>query len=221
MMVPVSVAIVSSSAPTWRRNDSSAPGNAPPCCVDLLRDPLGVREVLAHADFERRAGEHQRVVEAAADLDVEPAVDALVEELHREEVDEQDRQRGEHAEDPDHARLETRADDVAAPVADQLRELGGEQADQHGEAGDVDREDPGVQPAELLGVLRGLRHEQDRGEPQQATYAHHDCRCGTLQGRSVHVFQSLAALQSSDQNNSQPRTSGAVLRSSTARILPS
>jgi hypothetical protein len=49
--------------------------------------------MLAHAHLERRARQHQRIVEAAADLDIEPAVNAANQELHREEVHEQDRQR--------------------------------------------------------------------------------------------------------------------------------
>ena len=48
-----------------------------------------------------------------------------------------------------------------------------------------------MQAAELLGVLRGLRHEQDRGQPQQAADAHDRRVGGALQGRSVHVYHSL------------------------------
>ncbi len=197
------------------------PGHRRARDADFLGDAFGSRQVLAHAHFQRRARQHQCVVEALADLDVEPAVDALVQELHREEVHEQDRQRREHAENPDHARLEPRADDVPAPVPDQLRELHAEQPDQHHEAGDVDPQDPRMQPAELLRVLRGLGHEQDGRKPQQAAETHGHRRGGTFQGRSVHVFQSLSALQSSVQNSSQPKTSGAVFIPRTARMRPS
>ena len=93
--------------------------------------------------------------------------------------------------------------------------------DQHDEARDVDHQDPRMQPAELLRVLRGLRHEQDGRKPQQAAETHDHRRGGAFQGRSVHVFQSLSALQSSVQNSSQPKTSGAVFISSTARMRPS
>ena len=154
---------------SWRR---------PAAHQDFVGDELRVAHVLAHARLEGRAAEHQRVVEAFPDLDVEPAVDALVQELHREEIHEQDRQRGQHAEDPDHARLEPRTDHVAAPVAHQLRELREQQHDQHRDAGHVDPQDPRVQAAELLGVLRGLGHEQDRGQPEQAAHAHQrDGKC--------------------------------------------
>ena len=184
---------------------------------ELVGDQLRGVELLAHARLERGTGQHQRVVEALADLDVEPAVDAAVQELHREEVHEQDRQRGQHAEDPHHARLEARADHVPAPVAHQLRELGAEQAHQHHQAGHVDHQDPRVPAAELLGVLRRLCHEQDRGQPQQAAHADHDRRCGALQRRSVHAYHSLVALQSSVQNSSQLSVSGALRSVSTAR----
>ena len=38
-----------------------------------------------------------------------------------------------------------------------------------------------MQAAELLGVLRGLRHEQDRREPEQAAESDHDRGRGALQ----------------------------------------
>ena len=44
-------------------------------------------------------------------------------------------------------------------------ELCAEQHQQDDETRDVHHQDPGMQAPELLGVLRGLRHEQDRGEP--------------------------------------------------------
>ena len=180
-------------------------------------DDFGGREVLAHARLERRARQHERVVEALADLDVEPAVDAAVEELHGEEIHEQDRQRREHAEDPHHAGLEPRADDVAPPVAHELRELGEQQADQHHESRDVDHQDPRVQPAELFGMLGGLHHEQDRGQPQQAAEADHDHRGRATQRRSDHANHSLVAFQSSVQKSTQPSVSGTVCRLSSAR----
>jgi hypothetical protein len=154
-----------SDLPPHRLEQPGHPGTRD---ADFLGDGFRIRQVLAHAHFERRARQHQGVVEALADLDVEPAVDALAQELHREEVHEQDRQRRQHAEDPHHARLEPRTDDVPAPVADQLRELRAQQADQDDEARDVDPEDPRMQPAELLRVLRGLRHEKNGRKPEQA-----------------------------------------------------
>ena len=81
----------------------------------------------------------------------------------------------------DHACLEPRADHVAAPVAHQLDELGAEQHQQHDQPRDVDHQDPRMQAAELLGVLRGLRHEQDRGQPQQAA----DARSGRPNRRAL------------------------------------
>ena len=131
----------------------------------LVGDELGVGEMLAHPHLERRTRQDERVVEAAADLDVEPAVDAAVQKLHGKEIHEQDRQRCKHAEDPYHPRLDPRADDVPAPVTHQLRQLCTEQHQQDDETRDVHHQDPGMQAPELLGVLRGLRHEQDRREP--------------------------------------------------------
>ena len=75
----------------------------------LVRDRLGVLQKFAYAHFERGVRQFARVLEPLADLDLEPAVDAAIEELQRKIIDHQDRRHCQRAEDRDRAPLESRA----------------------------------------------------------------------------------------------------------------
>ena len=71
------------------------------------------RAVFAHAHVDGRARQQQRIVEALLDLDPEPAVDAAVQEVQREQVDDEQRRDHQRAEGAHGAGRQARAGDIA------------------------------------------------------------------------------------------------------------
>ena len=147
--------------------------------------------VLAHAQVERGARQRQRVFQAFADLDVEPAVDAAVEEHDGEIEHEQQRHHRQRRRHPHHARFQARADHALAPVADQLHEAAADQDQQHQQAGDVDADDERMQVAEVRRLLHRLRHDQERSDPQPRADQDQDRDQRAFQSCGDHVYHSL------------------------------
>ena len=178
-----------------------------------MRDHLGVLQELAHPHVERRARQLARVLQALADFELEPAVDAAIQELQREVIDHQDRRDRERAEDRDRACLEPRTRDVPAIVAHELESLTASSANS------VSR--PEILTSRIHGSHRSntpsfaRRTPADRAQPATARRrcAEHGRAVFADHGCSVHVYQSLSRCHSLTQNIStaQRERHGAII----------
>ncbi len=160
-------------------------------CGQVLRQRFRGIEVLATVQIEHRATQHQGFVQALLHLDIEPAVDAAVEEFEREVVHDQQRRDDQGAEDRHGAQLEPRPDDVAAVIAHQLGELGCQQHQQHHDSNGVDQQDPGMEPPELRGVLRSLGQQEQCHQPQRHREPAEGIAAVLLYCSNGHVYHSL------------------------------
>ena len=95
-----------------------------------VRKILGVARILAHAQIQRGARQHQRIVQALLHLDLKPAVDAAIQELQREQIHDEQRRDHQRAENGNRARRQARAGNVRAIVAHELPDLAREQRDE-------------------------------------------------------------------------------------------
>ena len=193
---------------------------------ELARQLLRLAGVLAHTQVERGARQHHRVVEPAAHLDGEPAVDAAVEELERRQVHDQERCDHQRAEDPDGAGGKTRARHVRAVVVHQPPHLAHHQHGEHRDGADVEQQDPALQPLELRGVAHAHGEQQERGggdrapqQPERPGVALRPPLRARLYIGSDHVYHSLTRAQSLVQNSSARSDAGSDPRRTPARTL--
>src|ERR1700685_1920533 len=83
-----------------------------------------------------------RVLQALTHFQLEPTVDAAIDELQGEIIDHQNRRDRESAEYRHCPPLEARPGNMPAIVAHQARELAGKQYDQGEQTRDIDQQDP-------------------------------------------------------------------------------
>ena len=203
---------VNSSAVLSRRSRSSVPIRSKSGSAESSwASDLGVLQKLAHAHLERRVRQLARILQSLAHLELEPAVDAAIEELQGEVIHHQDRRHRERAEDRDRAALEARAGNVAAVVAHQPGELRRQQDQQSQQSRDVDEQDPRQPAVELRRILRGRGEQIERDHPQRdAEGAEHRRAVFADYGCSVHVYQSLSRCHSLTQNISTRMLKGTL-----------
>ena len=177
----------------------------------LVSDDLGVLQELPHAHLERRMRQLAGILQSLTDLELEPAVDAAIEELQGEVIHHQDRRHCEGAEDRDGAPLQARTGDMPAVVAHQAGELRREQYQQSQQPGDVDEQNPRQPAVEFRRILRGRGKEIERSHPQRdAEGAEHRRTIFSDYGCSVHVYQSLSRCHSFTQNISTRKLKGTL-----------
>ncbi len=177
----------------------------------LVGDHLGVLQELAHTHLERRVRQLARVLQALAHLQLEPTVDAAIEELQREVIHHQNRRHRERAEDRHRAALEARTRHVPAKVLHQARQLRRQQHHQSQQTRDVDEQNPRQPAVEFRGILRGGSQQVERDQPQHHAYgAEHGRAVFANYGCSVHVYQSLSRCHSLCQNISRRRLNGTL-----------
>ena len=202
--------------------------------LDAARGDLGERvgqnlraaRILPLAQIEHRAGRIERVIEPLLHLVPEPAIDAAIQELEREHVDDQQRGDHKHAEDAHRARRQPRSGNVLAVFADQLPQFAGKKNREHDDAHHVDQQHPRLQPAEIRGVLHALSEQQQRAgadsrpqyEQRNRAEAAARSRLGAHTG-SAHEYHSLSRCQSLVQNSSVRREAGNLPRRTPARTL--
>ena len=87
---------------------------------DLLSHPANHGEILAHLHIQRAAAQFQCRFQPLLDVQAEPAVDAPIDELQREGIDDQQRDYRQHHQQRHHAHLQTRARNMVAIVENQL-----------------------------------------------------------------------------------------------------
>src|SRR5690606_39137509 len=186
------------------------------------RDALDVVEMAPPLHVEGRLAQRQRIVEAALDVDVEPVVDAAVDERDREEIDDHERRHRERDEQRDHAQLEPRARHVPAKIAQKPREVDGDQRDQQRDAERVHEQNPVLQAREVVRILGDPREQQERREPQHhAESEEHGPQRSLYSPSKRHSYQSLERLKSLRQNARRRSGPGYRSVSSTTRILRS
>ncbi len=182
--------------------------------------------ILPHAQIQGGTGQDQRVVESLLDLNTKPTVDAAIQELEREQVNDEQRCDDERAEDAHRAGRQARAGNVFPVLAHELPDLACEEYRQRNHADDVDQQNPGLQPDEFGGVLHALgeqeqrpcgdrspKHEQRRSAPAAP-------RAWLLaQTGSDHEYHSLSRCQSLVQKSSTRSDEGSCPRRTPARTL--
>ena len=140
---------------------------------ELLGHVLGVAPEGAHLQVERLAGELERVVERAIDLEIEVAVDVGAEKAERESVDERHRHEREQHRQHDELDGQPGTGHLAAELADQTPAV---QPDEHADERERERvadEQPVVVAPEPVEperhrAERVQRHDQhDEQEPHQ------------------------------------------------------
>jgi hypothetical protein len=114
--------------------------------------------------FQRGAAQFQRIIESLLDLDVEPAIDASVDELQREIKHDEQWQYGEPNEHADHACLELRPRHILPVIPRETSEIADQQRQQEHAARNVDRENEVLQPIEIVRFLDRLCQQEQSGE---------------------------------------------------------
>jgi hypothetical protein len=191
-----------------------------------VRQLLGASRILLHAQIQRSPGEYERIAQSLLHLDLEPAIDTAIQEVEREQVDDEQRRDDESAEDADRTSREARAGNMIAIVADQLPQLARELNGQGDDAGDIEQQNPRLQAIERGRVLNALREQQqsanaDRGpqKHQSAAAPRHTCRLLAVYTGSDHEYHSLTRRKSSVQKNSARSDAGNRPRRTPARTL--
>ncbi len=136
-------------------------------CRQRMRHALRVLQKLPLAHLQRRVRQLARILQSLADLQFEPAVDAAVQELQGEIIDDQDWRHGQRAEYRHRAPLETRPRHMPAKVAHQARELAGQQHDQRDQPEMLTSRIHGSHFSNFCRVLRGRGQQIQRNQPQQ------------------------------------------------------
>ena len=111
---------------------------------------LRVLQEFSYPHFERGMRKLARVLQSLTHLQLEPAIDAAIDELQGKVIDDQNRRDGQSAENRYRASFQARPRDMPAVVAHQVRELAGEQHQQCEQPRDIDQQDP-RQPLVELG----------------------------------------------------------------------
>ena len=215
-------------APRWRAaRHRAAPAHRPARTPVSERASCSVRAEYSRMRRSSAARDStERIVQSLLHLDLEPAVDAAVDELQRGQVDDEQRRDHQRAEDAHGARGEARAGHVRAVVADQLPQLARQQHAERDHAAGIEQQDPRLQPLELRRVLHALGEQQERaeadGDPQQHLADHGPARpARRARGYtgSDHVYHSLTRSQSSVQNSSARSDADRWPRRTPARTL--
>src|SRR5262249_40232875 len=137
--------------------------------VDHARDVLAVAQRRALEVGVIRLRHRQRLVERALHLRLEPALDRLVDEIRRDEEDQNRRRHREREERQDELGLEPRADDFLPALEAQLDEVAEEQEQQQQEDDQVQ-----VEQREDHDVGRYRKLGRERAEVERREPAHQD-----------------------------------------------
>ena len=112
--------------------------------------------------IERAAAEIDAAFERAVDADVEPAFDALAEELHRHGVNQSPRKDRDHDEKEHQAQREPRAEHAALEVASQSKQLPADDEHQQEDQHSIQNDERDVSAREERRVGRCGREEKQR-----------------------------------------------------------
>ena len=159
----------------------------------------------------------ERIVQAVLDLDVEPRVDALVDELHREVEDDQERECSEPDEHGDDARLELCPGHVRPVFAHEPAKVAGHEQEQDQDTGDVDNEKDVVQLVEVVRVPCRLRQQEQRRQREPDARDGEERYDDPFQRSSDHSYHSLLSCHCERQKNSKRKGAGYCCVWSSAR----
>ena len=149
---------------------------------------------LAEKEVERTTAEVQPALERAVDANVEPALDALAQELDGHRIDERAGQHRDEREEEHQAQREPRAEHPGLQVPPQPEKLHAyEQHQEHDERA-IEHEQEVVAAREELGVRRRGREQEQRDrpearedeqEPADATRGYEAAHCGPRLGLAL------------------------------------
>ncbi len=125
------------------------------------RQNLGPAGVLLLAQIESLARRIQRVIESLPDLIPKPAVNAAIQELEREAVDDEKRRDDQQAENSHCASREARPRLVVTVIAYELPQLAREERRERDNTHDIYQQYPGLQSAEVRRILHTLGEEDE------------------------------------------------------------
>ena len=159
--------------------------------VRELRPELpGPVKQIEHARVERCPAEVQGVVQRLLDAHVEPGIDALVQELQREHVDDDHRGYRERHEHRGHAPGEPGARLALSNLAQQAEQVVSDQRGQGEQPGQVHHQQHRVEPVEARRALRRIGHQPERREEQDERREGEDAGLEPLHDDSTQVNQS-------------------------------
>ncbi len=167
--------------------------------TELVPNPLRLVQIFALALEDREPTELERILEGLLDAHIEPTVDAALDELEREEIDDRDRHEDEDDEDQDQADREPRPRHVIAVLADQAQQVVANQDDEQDEARHIEQQQPEERLSEITRPLHGRAQAIERDEQGNEQKQYGEEAAGqSFQKRIGHEYQSLSRVQSED-----------------------